>query len=181
MEFTTVPGQSEMERRLSGRIVLIAAADASYGIGKEGHLLFSVSEDLRRFRRMTLNRTVLYGRCTLETFPGGRPLPGRRNLILSRTLKTVEGAEVFGSLEDALGAADEIFVIGGESVYRQTIALADRLELTVIHEKKKADAFFPEPDHTWDRVYRSETFREGDLAFHYETWLRAGEQRKALR
>lgn len=177
----TERGKNDIEKQMHCRIILIAAVDAAYGIGRDGKLLFSISEDLRRFRKMTLNRTVMYGRRTLLTFPNGKPLSGRKNLILSRTLEDVDGAEVYHSLDDALQAADEILVIGGESVYRQTIDLADRIELTVIHEKKKADAFFPVPDDSWYMSSRSDDFKVEGPVFHYETWLRENVQRKPQR
>ena len=96
---------------------LIVAADAAWGIGKDGEQMVYIAPDLKRFRRLTSGHPVLVGRKTLATFPGGRPLKNRRNLILSRDPSfTVEGGEVFRSLTEALSAAPEdTFVLGGGS------------------------------------------------------------------
>ena len=102
---------------------LIVAADAAWGIGKDGEQMVYIAPDLKRFRRLTSGHPVLVGRKTLATFPGGRPLKNRRNLILSRDPSfTVEGGEVFRSLTEALSAAPEdTFVLGGGSVYAQAV------------------------------------------------------------
>ena len=103
----------------------IVAVDARWGIGRDGGLLFRISADLRRFKALTMGHTVVMGRRTLQSLPGGRGLPGRRNLVLSRQGDLApEGAEVFHEVQPMLDAAGEdAFVIGGESVYR---ALLDR-------------------------------------------------------
>ena len=103
----------------------IVAVDARWGIGRDGGLLFRISADLRRFKALTMGHTVVMGRRTLQSLPGGRGLPGRRNLVLSRQGDLApEGAEVFCEVQPMLDAAGEdAFVIGGESVYR---ALLDR-------------------------------------------------------
>lgn len=104
---------------------LIVAVDQNWAIGKDGEQLLYLSQDLKRFKALTLGHAVILGRRTLSTFPGGRPLKGRRNLILSTTPGFApEGGEVYPSLDALLAAAPaDAFVIGGESVYR---ALLDR-------------------------------------------------------
>ena len=100
----------------------IVVVDQKWAIGREGGLLFSLPTDMKRFRALTLNGTVILGRKTLDTFPGGRPLPKRRNIVIShQTDLEIEGAELVGSLEEALKAAgdledDHLWVIGGGSV-----------------------------------------------------------------
>ena len=102
---------------------LIVAVDKNWAIGKDGDQLVYLSEDLKRFKALTTGHPVILGRKTLATFPGGRPLKGRRNLILSRSADFApEGAEVFSDVETLRAAAPEdAFVIGGASVYRQLL------------------------------------------------------------
>ena len=109
---------------------VIAAVDRNWAIGKDGDQLIYISEDLRRFKALTTGHPVILGRGTLATFPGGRPLKGRRNLILSRNPDFApEGAEVFPNLEALLAAAPEdAFVIGGASV-RYRVHHQNRAEL----------------------------------------------------
>ena len=108
---------------------VIVAVDQNWAIGRDGDQLAYLSEDLKRFKNLTLGHPVILGRKTLSTFPGGRPLKGRRNLILSRNPDFApEGSEVFGSLEAVLRAAPEdTFVIGGASVYHALLDRCDRL------------------------------------------------------
>ena len=113
-----------------------------WGIGRHGELLVAISADLRRFRQLTQGKTVILGRKTLATFPGGRPLKGRRNLILSRSPGFApEGAEVYPDMDALLAAAPEdSFVIGGASVYR---ALLDQCSTAYV---TKIEAAFPAAD-----------------------------------
>ena len=98
----------------------IVAVDENWAIGKDGDQLCYISTDLKRFKELTLGHPVILGRRTLATFPGGRPLKGRRNLVLSRDPAFLpEGAEVFRDVESLLSQAPEdSFIIGGESVYK---------------------------------------------------------------
>ena len=126
-------------------VTLIAAIDRERGIGKDGRLLVHLSEDLRRFKRTTLGCPVLMGRKTWDSI--GRPLPGRRNLVLTRDAAwRAEGADPVASLAAALalvGEAPRVFVIGGAEVYAQALAQADELLLTEIDARFGADTFFP--------------------------------------
>jgi len=128
---------------------LVACVDKNFGLGFKNNLLFKIPADLKNFRRLTLNHTIIYGRKTLETFPNQRPLDGRRNIILSRTLKNLSGAEVVGSIEELfeiLDVAEENFVIGGAKIFTELIPYAEEIFLTVIDAKRKADVFFPAVD-----------------------------------
>ncbi len=153
---------------------LIVAVDRNWGIGYKNRLLAHISPDLKRFRALTAGHPVLLGRRTLETFPGGKPLPGRRNLILSATAGCApEGAEVYSSLDAALKAAPEdTFVIGGESVYRALLPFCDTAYVTKILASFPADAFFPnldqEPD--WATAQTDAVMEYGDLQFQYVTY-----------
>ena len=128
---------------------LVACVDKNFGLGKNGKLLFHIPADLKNFRALTLNHTIIFGRKTLETFPNQQPLDGRRNIILSRTLEKISGAEVVGNvveLFDKLDAAEENFVIGGAEVFRELIPYATEIFLTVVDIATAADVFFPSID-----------------------------------
>jgi dihydrofolate reductase len=131
------------------RVSLIAAMSETRAIGVENRLPWNLPEDLKRFRELTSGHAVIMGRKTHESI--GRLLPNRRNIIISRQPGyRVEGAMVVSSLEGALAACDsgesEAFVIGGAEIYRLALPRADRLYLTLIHERIPGDAFFPEFD-----------------------------------
>jgi len=153
---------------------LIVAVDQNWGIGCKNRLLARIAPDLKRFRELTSGHPVLLGRKTLETFPGGKPLPGRRNLILSATPGYApEGAEVYPSLQAVLKAAPEdTFVIGGESVYRTLLPFCDTAYVTKIMASFPADAFFPDLDKEPDwRQVQTETIMEYEnLRFQYVTY-----------
>ncbi len=153
---------------------VIVAVDENWAIGRGGDQLAYIPEDLRRFKALTMNGTVIVGRKTLATFPGGRPLKGRRNLVLSRDLSFApEGAEVFRDLSSLLAAAPaEAFVVGGEAVYR---ALLDRCEtayVTKLHRAFPADRWFPnlDEDPAWVLSEESEPLEHEGLIFHYATY-----------
>ena len=126
----------------------IVAVFSDWGIGSEGTQQVVLKADRRHFRELTDGAAVLVGRRTLGDFPGGRPLKGRHNIVLTRQAVEIEGAEVVHSEAEAAEAAKaypRCLVIGGASVYRQTIDKADRLALTLIEDTPaQADAFFPE-------------------------------------
>ena len=114
-------------------VILIAAVARNGGIGRDNELLWRLPEDMARFKALTMGRPVIMGRKTWDSLPPKfRPLPGRRNLVLSRDSSLqLEGAEVFGTLTDALAAcadSTELFVIGGAQIYAEALPLADRLE-----------------------------------------------------
>ena len=125
-------------------ITLIAACSTNRVIGKNNTLIWKVPGDLKRFKELTSGHTVLMGRKTYESI--GRPLPNRRNIILSRNKDlVVEGCLVYSNLLEVLELyKNDLFVIGGEEIYRQTLGYADKVELTLIHKDYEGDAFFPE-------------------------------------
>lgn len=145
-------------RSASLSIALIVACDRQRAIGRNGRLPWHLPADLRRFKALTLGHPVLMGRRTMESI--GRPLPGRRNLVLSRTVRELpEGMEQVGSPEDALRCAGTgtLWVIGGEQIYRLFLPLAERLEITEVDtETADADAWFPPIDHAEWELVRSE-------------------------
>lgn len=160
-------------------MVAIVAVDEGWGIGHQGQLLARIPADLKRFKALTLGHPVILGRKTLATFPGGKPLPGRENLIMSTTMAAApEGAKVFRDIDSLLAyAPNHSFVIGGETVYRQLLDHCDTAYVTAIHRHFQADAFFPDLDnHPAWRVADSEgPFQtEEGLAFTFKTYRREG-------
>lgn len=140
-------------------IAIIAAIDKNNALGFQNRLLFYLPDDLKRFKALTTGHTVVMGRKTFDSLPKGA-LPNRRNIVLSRSTKLVlPGAEVYASLEEALKhcADDEqVFIMGGASVYKQAMPLADRLYMTEIDaEAAEADVYFPAIDHElWHETKR---------------------------
>lgn len=153
---------------------LIVAVDENWAIGFKGNQLVYLKEDLKRFREMTLGHPVILGRKTLATFPGGRPLKGRPNLILSTTMETApEGAQIFRTLEELLACAPEdSVVIGGALVYEALLPYCDTAYVTKIHSVFPADSWFPDLDRLsdWEVVETSQPLEQDDLAYHYVTY-----------
>ena len=127
-------------------ISIIAAVSEDLGIGMSNELLWYISEDLRRFKRLTLGKTVIMGKKTWESLPK-RPLPGRKNIVLTdKPGECFDCAVTATSVSDALSKCsgdEEVFIIGGGSIYRQFMPLADRLYITHVHKKAPADVYFP--------------------------------------
>ena len=157
----------------------IVSVDQHWGIGKDGDQLCYLSADLKRFKALTLGHPVILGRKTLATFPGGRPLPGRPNLILSRDPNfQVEGAQVFFDLPSLLAAAsDDSVVIGGGSIYRLLLDFCDLVYITKVFHTFDADVFFPDldADPRWEAAETEPPLEEKGLKFQYVTYRRRGE------
>ena len=147
----------------------------NWGIGRENRLLVSISADLRRFRALTEGKTVIMGRKTLESLPHSRPLPRRRNLILSRDPNyRVEGAEVFFSISALLDAVkgipqDEVCLIGGASLYAALLPYCRRVFVTKTLCRLPADRFFPNLDElpNWRIAEQSDILEENGIRFQY--------------
>ena len=158
-------------------VAIVVAHSANRVIGRDGALPWRLPSDLRRFRELTLGNTVLMGRRTYESLPDSfRPLPQRRNLVLSSDPSyRPEGAEVFSSLDGALAACDgDCFVIGGEVTYRDALPLCERLYATEIEAELDGDAFFPELDPSqWRLVEDAGPHLENELGFAFRTYERA--------
>ena len=158
---------------------VIAAVDQNWAIGKGGDQLCYLPADLKRFQALTTGHPVILGRKTLATFPGGRPLKNRRNLILSRDPAFApEGAEVFRELDSLRAAAPaDSFVIGGESVYRALLGWCGTAYITKIGRAwEGADAFFPnlDDDPAWFVAEEGEPLEHGGIPFRYVTYKRRG-------
>lgn len=137
---------------------IILAADRNWAIGKDNDLLIHLPGDLKYFKKMTTGKTVIMGRKTLESLPGGKPLPNRRNIILTRSDDfQVSGAEVLNSVEDVLHLiksgnlkSDEAFVIGGADIYKQMMPYCDKFYITKIEAELPADRYFVDLDEVDD-------------------------------
>jgi dihydrofolate reductase/diadenosine tetraphosphate (Ap4A) HIT family hydrolase len=162
-------------------VVSIVVAHSRNGvIGRRGELPWRLPTDLKRFREITTGGTVLMGRRTFESLPPRfRPLPDRRNLVLSSTAGyRAEGAEVFASLEAALETCSEgCFVIGGGVTYAESLPLAQRVYATEVDAEVEGDTFFPALDSAaWRCVERSERIVENDYGFTFNVYERQREQ-----
>lgn len=157
---------------------LVVNVCENWGIGKNGALLVSISADLKRFRLLTTGKTVILGRKTLATFPGGRPLKNRTNLILSASGFQTEGAETFSDLPALLSHlktldAEQISVIGGASVYEALLPYCARAYVTKTHLTPEADTFFPDLDAlpNWTIVEISPVQEENGIQFQYIDYI----------
>ncbi len=141
---------------------LIAIVDEAGGIGNNNQLLCHLPADLQYFKSITLGKPIIMGRNTYESI--GKPLPGRKNIVISKTLPTTDAITVATSINEAIESAqsaEEIMVIGGSTLYSQTIEFANRLYITRIHHHFTADVFFPHIDlEIW--YCREQTFRQRD-------------------
>jgi dihydrofolate reductase len=154
--------------------ILVAVADNGV-IGSGNRLPWRIPEDLKRFRQLTTGHTVIMGRKTFESI--GKPLPDRKNVVISRTMPLSGSVVVARSLEEALQAAqgDELFIIGGDSVYRQAMPLVQQLHVTHVHTLAEGDAFFPEiSEKDWVRVACSDVMACGasGLKYSFATYCR---------
>ena len=159
---------------------LIAAADKNWAIGQKNKLLVSIPSDMKFFRRTTTGKVVVMGRKTLESFPNGLPLKNRRNIVLTSNKEWgVKGAVVVHTLEELFGelekyASGDVFVIGGESVYRQLLPYCDTAYITRIDHAFQADTFFPDLDglEDWEMTEAGEEQTCFDLEYRFTKYER---------
>ena len=152
------------------RVAIIVAMDENRGIGAHSRLPWHLSEDLKRFKQLTMGHHLIMGRKTFESI--GRPLPGREIIILTRQNDFVqEGCFIVSSLDNALKVAknrgeNEVFIAGGGQVYEQALPLVDRIYLTCVHTVANADTFFPKLDcKMWREVLSRFQKADHDNAF----------------
>jgi dihydrofolate reductase len=129
------------------KISLIVAVAEDRAIGDKGNLLWHLSSDLKRFKAITTGHTIIMGRKTYDSLPNGA-LPNRRNIVISRQLKSLKDAEVYSDIDEVLKATsdeDTVYIIGGGEIYNKTFPRADELHITLVHKSyPEADTRFPE-------------------------------------
>jgi len=159
-------------------ITIIAAIGKNNELGKDNQLLWHLPEDLKYFKKMTLEHPIIMGRKTYESI--GKPLPNRTNIVVSRKEDWFEeGILIVPSIKDAIKHAkkinEQIFIIGGGNIYEQTIDLADCLKITQVDFQTKADAFFPKIDENiWqktDEIHHPKD-EKNTYDFSFQTWER---------
>ena len=165
------PGRQQQYHRMV--INLIACIDRNGGIGYQNRLLFHIKKDMERFRLLTTGHTIVMGRKTYDSLPNGA-LPNRRNIVISKQDIHLAGCEVYHSMEEALLVCqeEEVFVIGGASIYEQTLKLAQRLYLTIVDQTAvNVDATFPSFDKKEWKISSEEVHTEegknGKDSFRY--------------
>lgn len=156
--------------------IIACISQTNRAIGYQNRLLYHIKSDLTRFRELTMGHAIIMGRKTYESLPNGA-LPHRRNIVVSRSMKEMEGCEVYPNLDAALKAAEgkteETFIIGGESIYRQSLPAAHKLYLTVVDDApQQADAFFPEINPEEWELIEKEMRNENGLSFSFLTYFK---------
>lgn len=161
-------------------ISIIVAVSDDWGIGRDNDLLWHIPEDMRRFRKLTMGKTIIMGKRTWESLPK-KPLPGRKNIVITDIPgECIDCTVTAYSIEDALSKFDsneEVFVIGGGSVYRQFMTIADRLYITHVHLKAPADVYFPKIDRRkWKIVEKADCTSEDEkkIPYSYVVYDRRG-------
>lgn len=134
-------------------ISIIVAYDKNRAIGKDNKLCWRQSNDLKRFKELTTDKTVVMGRKTFESI--GKPLPNRKNIVLTRQRVEIDGVEVVTSISDIKEIKDDIFIIGGGEIYKLFLDVADRIYATEIDCEIEADTWFPEIRNNW-KIIKSE-------------------------
>lgn len=154
---------------------LIAAVDKNWGIGLKNQLLVRIPEDMKHFRNMTIGKIVVMGRKTLESFPGGQPLNDRTNIVLTKDNDyQVKNAVIVHDMEELFAELkkykqEDIFVIGGESIYRQLLDQCETAYITKIDYEYQADVWFPNLDELeqWELIEESEEQTYFDLEYYF--------------
>lgn len=162
------------------RIHMIFARAANGVIGKDGVMPWHLPEDLAHFKRHTLGWPVIMGRKTWDSLPPRfRPLPGRKNIVITRQADwSAQGATAASSLDAALAScagAEEAWVIGGAQIYRQAEPLAERIEMTHIEQNFEGDAYAPTIGPVWRETAREDHVSASGLKFSFITYQRAGQ------
>jgi len=151
------------------RINIIAAVARNRAIGYRNKLIYWLPNDLKRFKALTTGHTIIMGRKTFESLPKGA-LPNRRNIVLSRSNTAFPGCDTYSSLEEAIRHCSEdedIYIIGGASIYEQAIGIADRLCLTEVDNiPENADTFFPSYER-WRKIQSEEHTTDEKHSFNY--------------
>lgn len=148
-------------------IKIIASISKNRVLGNDNKLIWSLPNDLKRFKELTTDNTVVMGRKTYESI--GRPLPKRRNIIVTRDENySVDGCEIANSIEEALMLCNnDCFIIGGSEIYKQTIGISDKIYLTLVEAEFEGDTFFPEISDDWFKVSKIENNEDEKHEYKY--------------
>ena len=147
-------------------INIIVAASLNNVIGKDNKLLWRQSADLKRFKELTTGKTVVMGRKTFDSI--GKPLPNRRNIVITRQSIQIPGCEMVNSLEEALKLDNEIFIIGGGEIYQKSIILADKIFFTLIETEIEGDTHFPVFGDEWKIESKEDFLKDEKNQFDYQ-------------
>ena len=159
---------------------LIVAVDKNWAIGKDNKLLVSIPDDMKFFRETTTGKVVVMGRKTLESFPNSKPLPNRVNIVLTKDAKYEANGTIIVHSKEELNEelkkynSDDIYVIGGESIYRMMLDECDRAFVTYVDYSYDADTYFPNLDEMsdWKLAEESEEQTYYDIEFYFRTYTR---------
>jgi dihydrofolate reductase len=150
-------------------ITIVVAIASNYAIGKNNQLLWHLPKDLKHFKDITAGGTVIMGRKTFDSV--GKPLPKRRNIVITRQDIKIEGCEVVKSIDEAIALCQdeaEVFIVGGAEIYHQAMHLTNRIYLTIVHHSFDADTFFPEIDYKdWKETAHEDHETDEKHAFAY--------------
>ncbi len=152
---------------------LIAAADENFGIGKNNSLPWHISADMKYFREITSGKTVIMGRKTLESFPNGKPLPKRENVVLSRGCGNTEGVVWIKSISELARYQDtDSFVIGGGEIYKLLLPYVKTAYITKVYGSFDVDTYIPnlDEDKSWRLVKKGEILEENGIKFSFDIY-----------
>ena len=156
---------------------IIVAADKNWGIGNKGKLLVSIPQDMKFFRATTTGHTVVMGRKTLESLPGGRPLPDRRNIVLTKNPDfNCDGVTILHSIDELMAVvgaeSEKVFVIGGGAVYKELLPYCDTAYVTRLDYSYEADTYFPDldSDDEWELTSEGEEETYYDLIYYFNVY-----------
>ena len=161
-------------------ISAIVAVDENFGIGFNGDLLEHIPEDLKRFKQLTTNKTIIMGRKTWESLPN-KPLPDRLNIVVTSKERSFEEMTVFTSFEEVYSRAthimpeDEWFIIGGGSIYKEFLSICDKVYLTkIMVSHENVDTYFPNIElmDNWKCIEQSEIKQYNDISYQFKTYSR---------
>ena len=161
-------------------ISAIVAVDENFGIGFNGDLLEHIPEDLKRFKQLTTNKTIIMGRKTWESLPN-KPLPNRLNIVITSKERSLEEMTAFIPFEEAYARAthilpeDEWFIIGGGSIYKEFLPICDKVYLTkIIVSHENVDTYFPNIElmDNWKCIEQSEIKQYNDISYQFKTYSR---------
>lgn len=159
------------------KVSIVVAVAENGGIGKDNQLLWHLPADLKHFKNITSGHSIIMGRKTYESI--GKPLPNRRNMVITRNKSLyIEGVETFYDIKDAIeecSGEQEVFIIGGAEIYKQSIGICDQIYLTTVHQDFPADAFFPKLEGSnWKEI--SSEFHKADeknkFDYTFSVWSR---------